>query len=90
MSDATTVLLVDDHELIRHGLTRAFERQHDFRVVGQAASVSEALTMAAELSPDVVVTDVRLPDGTGLDIVRALRRSDPTVGLVVLDDVRRR
>ena len=84
MSDATTVLLVDDHELIRHGLTRAFERQHDFRVVGQAGSISEALTMAEELAPNVVVTDVRLPDGTGLDIVRALRRSDPTVGLVVL------
>ena len=84
MSDVTTVLLVDDHELIRHGLTRAFERQQDFRVVGQAANVSDALTMASELSPDVVVTDVRLPDGTGLDVVRALRRSKPGIGLVVL------
>lgn len=84
MNDATTVLLVDDHELIRHGLTRAFERQQDFRVVGQAASVSDALKMAQELSPNVVVTDVRLADGTGLDIVRALRRSDPGIGLVVL------
>jgi DNA-binding NarL/FixJ family response regulator len=84
MGNVTTVLLVDDHDLIREGLTRAFERHEDFKVVGQASSVSEALTMAAETSPDVVVTDVRLPDGTGLDVVRSLRRSRPDVGLVVL------
>jgi DNA-binding NarL/FixJ family response regulator len=84
MSDLTTVLLVDDHDLIRQGLTRAFERQQDFRVVGHAGSVSEALTIAGDLLPDVVVTDVRLPDGTGLDVVRALRQRRPEVGLVVL------
>jgi DNA-binding NarL/FixJ family response regulator len=84
MSDATTVLLVDDHELIRQGLTRAFERQQDFRVIGQASSVTDAMALAADLSPDVIVTDVRLPDGTGLDLVRDLRRRNPAVGLVVL------
>jgi DNA-binding NarL/FixJ family response regulator len=84
MSEVMTVLLVDDHDLIRQGLTRAFERQEDFRVVGQAASVAEAMTVAADLSPDVVVTDVRLPDGTGLELVRALRQQRPDVGLVVL------
>jgi DNA-binding NarL/FixJ family response regulator len=83
-SSPTTVLLVDDHDLIRQGLARAFERQEDFRVAGQAASVAEAEDLAGRLSPDVVVTDVRLPDGTGLDLVRTLRANTPDVGIVVL------
>lgn len=78
------MLLVDDHDLIRQGLSRAFERQSDFTVVGESGSVGEALAMAGSLEPDVVVTDVRLPDGTGLDIVRSLRKTDPEIGLVVL------
>ena len=75
MPDANraTVLLVDDHDLIRQGLARAFERAPDFSVVGQAGSINEGQHMADELNPSVVVTDVRLPDGTGLDLVRGLR-----------------
>ncbi len=84
MSQTASVLLVDDHELIRQGLSRAFERQEDFTVAGEAASVADALALASTLKPDVVVTDVRLPDGSGLDVVRRLRSTDPTVGLVVL------
>ena len=80
----TTILLVDDHDLIRQGLSRAFERQGDFEVVGQAASVAEGEDLAKSLSPDVVVTDVRLPDGTGLDLVRTLRLTNDAIGLVVL------
>ena len=86
MSEArpTTILLVDDHDLIRQGLSRAFERQGDFEVVGQAASVAEGEDLAKTLGPDVVVTDVRLPDGTGLDLVRTLRLTNDQIGLVVL------
>jgi DNA-binding NarL/FixJ family response regulator len=84
MSERASVVLVDDHDLIRQGLSRAFERQSDFTVVGQAGSVAEALGLAKTLVPDVVVTDVRLPDGTGLDVVRALRADRPDIGLVVL------
>ena len=80
----TTVLLVDDHELIRHGLARAFERETDFDVVGQAASVGQALSAYDTLMPDVVVTDLQLPDGTGLEIVRHARGGSEKVGLVVL------
>jgi DNA-binding NarL/FixJ family response regulator len=84
MTERASVMLVDDHDLIRQGLSRAFERQSDFTVVGQAGSVTEAIALAETLTPDVVVTDVRLPDGTGLDVVRALRADRPDVGLVVL------
>jgi DNA-binding NarL/FixJ family response regulator len=81
---STSVLLVDDHELIRQGLARAFERAADFEVVGQAASVSEGLKQFVDLEPDVVVTDVRLPDGTGLDLVRDIRARGHDTGIVVL------
>ena len=80
----TSVLLVDDHDLIRQGLRRAFERSTEFTVVGDAASVTEAARLADDLKPDVIVTDVRMPDGTGLDLTRALRKRGFEAGIVVL------
>jgi DNA-binding NarL/FixJ family response regulator len=81
---ATTVLLVDDHELIRAGLARAFERDDQMSVIGQAGSVAEATDAFARLQPDVVVTDLQLPDGHGLDVVRSVRALSNTTGVVVL------
>jgi DNA-binding NarL/FixJ family response regulator len=83
-TQALSVLLVDDHELIRQGLARAFERTTDFTVAGEAGTVQEGMSLAKQLEPDVVVTDVRLPDGTGLDLVRQLRSGSPEMGIVVL------
>jgi DNA-binding NarL/FixJ family response regulator len=79
-----TVLLVDDHDLIRQGLRRAFESDPAFNVVGDAGTVEEALAKATALRPDVVVMDVRLPDGSGLDAARALRAERADIGIVVL------
>ena len=81
---STTVLLVDDHELIRQGLARAFERDSGMEVVAQAGSVADGLSAYREHSPAVVVTDLQLPDGHGLDLVRAIRSTDDETGLVVL------
>lgn len=82
--EQTTVLLVDDHDLIRQGLARAFERSGEFKVVGQSETVAQGRLLAEELRPQVVVTDVRLPDGTGLDLVRLLRDMNAEIGIVVL------
>lgn len=79
-----TVLLVDDHELIRQGLRRAFERDADFTVVGEAGALSDATRLAMTLRPDVVVIDVRLPDGNGLELAQKLRQARADVGLVIL------
>jgi DNA-binding NarL/FixJ family response regulator len=79
-----TVLLVDDHELIRQGLRRAFERSDDFDVVGECGTLAEAVRTVAAVTPDVVTLDVRLPDGSGLDLARSLRRSNPQLGIVML------
>lgn len=78
------VVLVDDHELIRNGLAASFTLEPGTEVVGQAGSVAEALEVCEESKPDAVVTDLQLPDGTGLDIVRRLRKDNPDLGLVVL------
>src|SRR3954465_4362371 len=79
-----TVLLVDDHQLIREGLRRAFDRAGDLEVVGEAASVANAVDALDRLSPDVLVTDVKLPDGAGLALAQRARQSAPELGIVVL------
>src|SRR5689334_15531893 len=78
------VLLIDDHELIRDGLGTVIDMEPDMDVVGTAATVAEGIAAYERLRPDVVVTDLQLQDGTGLDVVRTLRKQSNDVGLVVL------
>lgn len=84
MTSPTRVLIADDHELIRNGLAGVFELEDDMTVVGLAATVADAIHRFNDLQPDVVVADLQLQDGTGLDIVRAIRKVSNTVGLIVL------
>lgn len=78
------VVLVDDHQLIRGGLRLAFEGAGGFDVVGEAAGVGDALNVIDRTAPDVVVTDIRLLDGDGLDLTARLRAERPGLGIVVL------
>jgi DNA-binding NarL/FixJ family response regulator len=79
-----SVLLVDDHELIRQGLRRAFERDGEFEVVGEAGSIGEAMRLIGLITPDVVIFDVKLPDGSGIDAIRKVRADRKDIGIVVL------
>jgi DNA-binding NarL/FixJ family response regulator len=79
-----TILIVDDHELIRQGLRRAFERVGDFDVVGEAANIADATKLLTSLTPNVVVFDVRLPDGSGIDAAQRARAAYPDMGIVIL------
>lgn len=79
-----TILIVDDHELIRQGLRRAFERVSDFEVVGEAGNIADATMLLSRLTPHVVVFDVRLPDGSGIDAAQRARVNYPEMGIVIL------
>jgi DNA-binding NarL/FixJ family response regulator len=79
-----TVVIVDDHHLVRGGLRLAFDRAEDLEVVGEAGSVAEALAALEKFSPDVLVTDVGLPDGDGIALVRGVRKDQPKLGIVVV------
>jgi DNA-binding NarL/FixJ family response regulator len=84
MSDNISILLVDDHELIRSGLGAVLDLEPDMDVVGTAGSVAEAIVAYERLQPRVVVADLQLQDGTGLDIVRTVRKKSDSTGLIVL------
>lgn len=68
-----SVLLVDDHDVVREGLRALLRRAPGVEVVGEAATAADAVAAAARLSPDVVVLDVRLPDGSGIEVCRDIR-----------------
>ena len=77
------LFLVDDHEIVRRGLRELLDAQDDLEVVAQAASIDEAL--AVDLAGvDVAVLDVRLPDGSGVDLCRQLREARPELGCLML------
>ncbi len=73
MGKKKTILLVDDHPLFREGLKSLISRSPKFEVVGEAGSAREGLRMARGLKPDMVVIDVSLPDGSGIDLTRDIR-----------------
>lgn len=79
-----TLLLVDDHTILREGLRSLLELQPDLRVVGEAGTFDEAVELAARLQPAVVLTDIGLPGRSGLLLVRELRRVCPAARIVLL------
>jgi DNA-binding NarL/FixJ family response regulator len=76
--------LVDDHEVVRRGVRELLESEHDIEVVGEAGCQSEALTLIPQKKPDVVLLDVRLPDGDGIEICREIRSSSPGIACLML------
>jgi DNA-binding NarL/FixJ family response regulator len=78
------ILLVDDHEVVRVGVRALIDRQPEMEVVGEAGSVREAVEQARELAPDVVVLDVRLPGGSGLDACRQIKADRQETRVIML------
>lgn len=78
------IAIVDDHEVVRVGLRALLEDYPEFRIVGEAGSVAEAIDLAQATLPDVVIMDVRLPDGSGVDACRSIRSILPQVKVLML------
>ena len=80
----TSVFLVDDHEMVRRGVAELLEVERDLRVVGEAATVAEALVRIPLVQPRVALLDVRLPDGNGIELCRDLRALLPDLVCLML------
>lgn len=78
------VLIADDHLVVREGLRTILEIQPDMELVGEASDGEEAVRLAAELKPDVILMDLRMPNMDGLAAIRAIRREQPDAAVVIL------
>jgi two-component system, NarL family, response regulator LiaR len=84
MSEPITVLIVDDHPLVRQGIRAYMETQADLQVVGDAGSGEQAVAMAGESVPDVVIMDLAMPSMDGVEAIRRIKRLSPRTQIVVL------
>ena len=84
MPDETRVMIVDDHEVVREGLRSLLRRRQELAVVGEAGSVASAIKEARRTQPDVIIMDVRLPDGSGVEACREIRAERPETKVIML------
>lgn len=80
----TRVLLVDDHTMVRGGLKAVLDGEEDLEVVGEADGVESGWQAVRSLAPDVLVVDVTMADGSGIDLARRARAAQPHLGIVIL------
>ncbi len=78
------VFLVDDHEMVRRGIAGLLEADPDIEIVGEAATAAQARARILAIKPDVAILDVRLPDGSGVDVCREVRAADPGIRCLML------
>ncbi len=84
MSDPITILIVDDHAVVRRGARAFLEAQPDFAVVGDVGSGGEAVMLAADLAPDVVLMDLVMPGMNGVQATRMVKQKSPCSQIIVL------
>lgn len=84
MNSKQRILLVDDHEVVRLGLKALLERNSNFEVVGEAGNAREAIELVDSLAPDVIVLDIRLPGGSGIEACQEITTKHPEAKVIML------
>jgi NarL family two-component system response regulator LiaR len=84
MNESITLLIVDDHQMVRWGIRTFLEKQGDIEVVGEAASGEEALRLVADLAPDVALVDLLMPGMDGIEVTRQIKERSPRTQVIVL------
>jgi two-component system, NarL family, response regulator NreC len=90
MNNKITILLVDDHKVLRDGLRALLESEADMQVIAEADTGGQAITLAHAHQPDIIVMDLGLPDMSGLDAIRSIRQENTTSRIIVLSMYSRR
>ena len=82
--DTVRIMLVEDHQIVREGLRRMLELSPDMLVVGEASNGEEALNQIASVSPDIVITDIKMPGMDGIELIRRVKQAYPACAVLVL------
>lgn len=82
--DKIRLVLVDDHEVVRNGLRMLLEHQQNMEIIGEASTGARAIELAAQLQPDVIVMDITLPDISGIEATREIKKAQPSSAIVAL------
>ena len=84
MTESLRIMLVDDHEIVRHGIRSLLETEKGLEVIAEASGGQQAIEMVRTLRPDVIVMDVRMPDGGGVEACRAIKDEVPGIQVIML------
>jgi len=82
--EAIKLLIVDDHPVVREGIGAMLKREPDFKIVGEASNGLEAVEQARELSPDVILMDLRMPEMDGVEAITRIKEAKPEVKFIIL------
>lgn len=82
--EAIKILIVDDHPVVREGISAMLTREHDFKIVGEASNGLEALEKAHQLSPDIILMDLRMPEMDGVEAITRIKQAKPDIKFIIL------
>ncbi len=79
-----SIVLADDHKIVRQGIKALLQTEPDFRIAGEASNGLEAIEQAKNLQPDILVVDISMPRLNGIDVIKQVRKCSPKTGIIVL------